>query len=443
MYGSSFNYRDYNYNFDNNTLYVRYFFDLLDESGILHKFTPLITFTFPKKYFNNNFNRELLEILIFNLGIVESISYWKALCCKKYFIECNYLNEEQIEWWKDLFYYGLGEFRYCNNINTSKDEFIDIKIINKKGNKNNCDVLEFDRRAIIPVGGGKDSIVTLESLKSKLDVIPYLINPNKAMLDTIRIAGFTQEDSIIIKREIDPHLLELNLKGYLNGHTPFSAMVAFSTLIASLLTSSKYIALSNEASANESTVITDYDIINHQYSKTIHFESAFRNYYSKYISDKFNYFSFLRNLSELQIAEKFAELKEYHKYFRSCNAGSKENRWCGNCPKCLFVYIMLLPFISKKELIDIFGKDLLLNENLLETLYQLTGFSETKPFECVGTISETRAALAKYLFENETEGILIPYSKKIDLESDLKTFEEIINSNNDINFIPTELLCKN
>ncbi|MDL2227493.1 hypothetical protein LJC30_01205 [Odoribacter sp. OttesenSCG-928-L07] len=409
-----------------------------------HEFSPSLKFVFPEKYFNNNFDKDLLDSLIFNLGIVESISYWKAACCKDYFIDCGYLNQIQIKWWKELFYYGLGEFRYCNNIKTSLEDFINITTDKKTKNEKTYDTIKFDSRAIVPIGGGKDSIVSIELLKSKLPVIPYLINPNKSMLDTIRIAGFDSNNCIIVDRKIHPKLLELNAQGYLNGHTPFSAMVAFTTLIASLMTSSKYIALSNEASANESTVnIGNDDIINHQYSKTIHFESAFRNYYSKYLSENFNYFSYLRNLQELQIAQRFALLKEYHKHFRSCNVGSKEDRWCGNCPKCLFVYIMLLPFLCKDELIDIFGNDLLLNDNLQETLFQLTGFSETKPFECVGTISETRAALAKYLSENEAIGILIPYLKQINLESDLKIFDEIINSDNDKNFIPKELSCKN
>ena len=444
---SAFLYKNYAHKFINNTLYIRYDFELMEEK-VIHHFFPELKFTFPIKFFDNNFDKDLLDDLIFNLGMVESISYWKTACCKDLIVECNYLNDNQIKWWKELFFYGLGEFRYCNEIKTSKNDFVNIKAkSNFEGEKHKCNALKFSDKAIVPIGGGKDSIVTIESLKRQISVIPYLINPSRAMLDTIKIAGFSTEDSIILERKIHPKLLELNALGYLNGHTPFSAIVAFSSLIASLLTSSKYVALSNEASANESTVVSQNDdIINHQYSKTLHFESAFRNYYSENLSSNFNYFSYLRNLYELQIAEKFADLKEYHKYFRSCNAGSKENKWCGNCPKCLFVYIMLLPFLSENELKDIFGSNLLLNEKLQDVLYQLTGYSEIKPFECVGTIYETRAALAKYLSKNEAEGILIPYMEKAGkatIESDLKTFEEIINSNNGNNFIPKELLCKN
>ena len=79
--------------------------------------------------------------------------------------------------------------------------------------------------------------------------------------------------------------------------------------------------------------------------------------------------------------------------FRSCNAGSKEDRWCGKCAKCLFAYIILSPFISPERLDAIFGRNLLDDPQLEKYFMELTGHGETKPFECVGTIDEVNAAL--------------------------------------------------
>ena len=92
----------------------------------------------------------------------------------------------------------------------------------------------------------------------------------------------------------------------------------------------------------------------------------------------------------------FAEHKQYHKIFRSCNVGSKngENRWCGKCPKCLFVYIMLAPFLEEKELIDIFGNNLLEDIELKKYYRELTGLDPVKPFECVGTRDEVNEAIS-------------------------------------------------
>ena len=117
-------------------------------------------------------------------------------------------------------------------------------------------------------------------------------------------------------------------------------------------------------------------------------ESGMRNY---------NYFSFLRPLSELQIAMLFSRFTQYHDVFRSCNVGSKQDVWCGHCAKCLFAYIILSPFIAPERLNAIFGKPMLDDETLQHEFLQLVGEAETKPFECVGTVSEVRQALGMAL----------------------------------------------
>jgi hypothetical protein len=163
-------------------------------------------------------------------------------------------------------------------------------------------------------------------------------------------------------------------------------MLAFYTRLASALSGIPNVALSNESSANESTVIGTS--VNHQYSKSLEFEDDFRRY-----RPDFNYFSFLRPLSELQIAMLFSRFTAYHDVFRSCNVGSKEDIWCGHCAKCLFAYIILSPFIEPKRLNQIFGKAMLDDVSLKLEFEQLIGEAETKPFECVGTVSEVRQAL--------------------------------------------------
>jgi len=174
-------------------------------------------------------------------------------------------------------------------------------------------------------------------------------------------------------------------------------MLAFYTLLASYGTGVRDIALSNEASANEATVLGTE--VNHQYSKSLEFEKDFRQYVQDYMGNCAHYYSYLRSFSELQIAEKFAQYPQYFSVFRSCNVGSKENKWCGNCPKCLFAYIILAPFIAKNTLLEIFGEDLLNKPEMKQFLNQLTGKEATKPFECVGTVEEVVAALKMLEFK--------------------------------------------
>ncbi len=182
--------------------------------------------------------------------------------------------------------------------------------------------------------------------------------------------------------------------------------MAFSSLISAYLYGLPYIALSNESSANESTVFGS--TVNHQYSKSFRFERDFHEYAKMYLPGSSYYFSMLRPLSEFQIARYFAGRRQYHGIFKSCNVGSKEDRWCGHCPKCLFVYLILSPFLKGEELEAIFGKNLLEDESLYGTLKQLTGLLEEKPFECVGSRSEVNTAITLTIQRMEEEGKKLP-----------------------------------
>ena len=393
-----FVYENFKYSIEENGLKIEFTF----VNGE-HTFTPTLLVE-KKDFFSfSHLSKEQLDLLVFNMGMVELISYWKAFCSPKVIIKPFALREKQIEFFKKLYYNGLGEFFYVNGINISQEEFMTIE--NANNTYTSPQNFETFDQYIVPIGGGKDSVVTLDLLMSaNRDVIPFIINPRGATVDCCLIAGFSQEKTLTCKRVIDAHLLELNSKGCLNGHTPFSAMLAFTTLLISALTKRKYIALSNEDSASESTVKGSE--VNHQYSKSLEFENDFRNYVSEFISQDFYYFSFLRPLSELHIAKLFSKLN-YQSVFKSCNSGSKQNIWCGKCPKCLFAFIILSPFLSKEELIEIFSKNLFEDKDLEEYFLQLCGERQTKPFECVGTISEVRAALSLCLrnkrkdFEND------------------------------------------
>ncbi len=77
-------------------------------------------------------NSNYVKNMVFHIGLIELISYWKATCSPKIVIKCGYLNEEQIEWWKKLYYYGLGELFYTNNIKTDIDSFVTIECADEK-----------------------------------------------------------------------------------------------------------------------------------------------------------------------------------------------------------------------------------------------------------------------------------------------------------------------
>ena len=325
--------------------------------------------------------------------MVEAISYYKATCSKKFYIKCGYLNDEQSKWFRKLYYLGLGEFRYKNKINCEEEE----EFVNFISEGKELDLEDFN--------------VTMELLKDKFEnVNPFLINGKENSYECIEIAGFEKNQIIEVNRILDKNIIELNSKGYLNGHTPFSAMVAFLSYTICFMLGKKYITLSNENSANESNL--DGTNINHQYSKSLEFENDFRYYCKKYLkAGNTEYFSFLRPISELQIAKLFSRFPKYHNVFKSCNVGSKQSPWvwCGNCPKCLFVFTILSPFIEREKMVKIFGKDLFEDESLKDTLIELCGFGEIKPFECVGTYSEVRFSINKLIKDYQNNNQKLPY----------------------------------
>ncbi|MCX6268363.1 MAG: hypothetical protein NTW16_13545 [Bacteroidetes bacterium] len=369
-------------------------------------FIPRKTFFLADEKIENH-----LDNIIFNIGMIELISYWKAACSPKLIVKPFSLYPEQAAWWKKLYFNGLGEFFYLNSIDVTEDNFMQIQGTPNVSASLKHSVLQTDNSALIPVGGGKDSVVTLELLGSQPGNIPLIMNPRGASLATIEARGFSSDQFIEIQRRIDPELLKLNDLGFLNGHTPFSALLAFVSVLSAIITGRRNIALSNESSANEVTI--EGTQINHQYSKSYQFETDFRAYVKRWISEDINYFSFLRPLNELQIASLFAQFPRYHAIFRSCNAGSKTDSWCGRCAKCLFTYIMLSPFLNEEYLVRIFGKNLFADESMKPLLDQLTGVADEKPFDCVGTVKEVNLALVETIrkYEKSTLPFLLEYYK--------------------------------
>ena len=359
---------------------------------------------------------EEIEGLVFHIGLIELISYWKCACPPAVHLPRR-LSEPQQQWWKKLYWKGLGEFFYQNGIHSTPADFLNFQFDETAPAVSDFTYcrIEGSEAVIVPIGGGKDSVVTLEHHRRTHRIVPFIINPRGATLACARIAGFpTENDIVILQRQIDPELLRLNGEGYLNGHTPFSAMLAFYSLLVAYCTGVRDVALSNESSANEPTIPgTD---INHQYSKSLEFEEDFRSYVAQYMNDVAHYYSYLRPLTELQIAERFARYPAYFKVFKSCNAGSKQNIWCCKCSKCLFAFIILSPFIDKATMVEIFGEDLLDNWEMKTYFDELTGIAEVKPFECVGTVDEVNQALRMVLHQRQ-DACLLRYYYKLKIEN--------------------------
>lgn len=455
-----FIYEKYSYEIFNNNLKIS--FDFRIEPGI--RFKPEVIIENIEKAKIKRIVDSTLNNFVFNLGLMEIPSYWKATCSPTIEIRAGFLTPEQKKWWKDLIIKGMGQFFFENKINFTSPNFLQIRTLHHQSIKNHQSqksaIADFyDWGILVPVGGGKDSAVTLELLKkTKKDIQCFSLNPTNSALKIMKISGC--RNPVIARRKIDEKLLELNRKGYLNGHTPFSAYLAFlSTLVATIL-GKKYIALSNERSSNEGNVKYLGRIINHQWSKSFEFEEMFRRYSKKYLAKNVEYFSFLRPFYEIQIAKLFAKYPKYFPVFLSCNeayktaSGTKKpfKKWCGKCSKCLFTFAILYPFVREKELLKIFRKNLFEDKELLPIMQRLVGEKGFKPFECVGTKKESLVAffLSEYKFmrsqvfvfnKNKRTPFLLKYFKEKILPkypSLEKESEKILNSWDRKNNLPKD-----
>ncbi|MDR0619889.1 MAG: hypothetical protein LBG17_08335 [Bacteroidales bacterium] len=424
------------------TLRISFVFKVLDAGGneaFVFEPSVLLSLPFDSPYSESEaHNNSQINTLAFNCGMIEMISCWKATCSPVTQVICGTLTDEQQAWWKRIYFNGLGEFFYVNGIDTDCEWFMRLQNIVQTGGKainteqgkaQNCTEYNIADKAnekiLVPVGGGKDSCVTLELLKKiyrprdREILVPFIINPRKATEKCCEKAGFAMSDVVVMYRTIDPLLLEMNRRGFLNGHTPFSAMLAFYSTVAATLAGAKYIVLSNESSANEATVTAGSaggNGVNHQYSKSFEFETDFQLYAEKFLFHNNTtcpkYFSLLRPFSEAHIAKIFSQYPQYFDVFKSCNVGSKTDSWCGHCAKCLFVYIILAPFLPPETLRKIFnGKNLLDDISLQKEFDELAGAVNIKPFECVGTVDEINWALQQ--ISEKHSGILLDHYKTL------------------------------
>ena len=394
-----FIYKGYSYELKNNDLHISFDFEVGDirfKPKVVIKGSTAVAKAMASQRGN------AFDNLIFHLGLAEIPSYWKATASPKIIIEAGSLNKAQINWWHGLFIRGMGQYFCENNIDFRPKNFLKIESVSRLRPATGSGLRRAEgglSKILIPIGGGKDAVVTYEILQQAgQNVRPFILNSKKEQLAIIRVAK--ANSPIIVQRTIDEKLLELNQKGYLNGHTPFSSYLAFLTTFCAVLFDYKYIALSNERSSNEGNVEYLGQTINHQYSKSFDFEKRFRAYSKKYLARNVEYFSFLRPLYELQIARIFAHYPKYFSAFLSCNeahktaSGSKKpsGKWCGKCSKCLFVFASLYPFVEEKQLVNIFGANLFEDELLIPLMEELVGSKRFKPFECVGTTSESLVA---------------------------------------------------
>lgn len=376
---TTFTFREFFYDSRIQTAVFRY-------AGSGYNFEEKIVFRDAPDVYDDAALHKTLEALFLALGI----NYYKAFLSET--IEGVSLSKEQAVFWENFYFKGLGEFRYLNKIELKGK----IKFPVYPALKTAPSDYALPERVVVPVGGGKDSAVTIEALKPFSPLL-FSLGTSPSIEECIKVSGLS---AFRIDRIVDPMLIQLSKeKKVFTGHIPITAMMTFILASASVLYGFNTVAFSNERSANSGNAVWEGEEINHQWSKSFEAEKMCQDYLRTYVLSNFTCFSLLRELSELGIARIFSKLTPYHFAFTSCNRqfaidpSKRFSGWCGTCAKCAFTFLILAPFFKKEKLIEIFGKNLLDDQSLLISYQELLGLSGVKPFICVGEFEEAAQAL--------------------------------------------------
>lgn len=336
--------------------------------------------------------RAAIELLHWLAGV----SYWKAGCPRWVRFDGSGPDRWQAAWLNRVYRDGLAEFAWHHELGPERFEVFS----GPERAPEPAAPAGLGEAVLLPLGGGKDSLVAWSRLH-QLGRPPVTVQVGSAGLIT-DVARSLQSHHLVVERQLDPGLQALNARGALNGHVPVTAINAAALTVLALLHGCGAVVFANERSAEEAT-LTDATGrgVNHQFSKTLAFESMFDHWVRSRIAPDLAVFSILRQDRELAICREFARLEPLHAVFSSCNrnfhlGGSRTDRWCGACPKCHFVFLCLAPFMAPQALVRIFGADLLDDPACVDGFRALLALDGRKPFECVGEADEARSAL-RYL----------------------------------------------
>ena len=366
--------------------------------------------------------QDALDKAVRQLHLAAGISYYKAYCPKEIIVGNEPLSQAEADFFYKFYLMGLGEFSVENNIELK--QVINFPV----GNSNTLKAseLKLTTASVVPIGGGKDSIVSLEALIQAGHPLRMIaINGGKPIKDVMEIAK--PIEIIHIKRTLGPALFNLNDEGVMNGHVPITGILSFIMACGAILYGYDSVIMSNEGSASEGNMEFGGIDVNHQYSKSLEFELDFDDFIRNHVLADFKYFSLLRPLSETGIACLFSAQTKYFEHFKSCNRnfhideGVRQYGWCCDCPKCRFVFLALSPFIDKEKLIDVFGKNMLNDATQENGFRELVGLLGHKPFECVGEIEECQQIIKCLTTTDWGNDLLV---KKLAAELDIEILDQ-------------------
>ncbi len=331
------------------------------------------------------------------LHLIAGVSYYKAAVPNVIHIEGEGIDAATAALLDTVYLNGLGEFAYRNGLNV-RERIKFPASLTAPTESAAAPTLGLRPHALVAIGGGKDSLVSIEALRA--EGVTQTVTWIGGSQLIAACAAQTGLATLNIGRQLAPQLFDFNRQGAWNGHIPVTAVNSAILAFAAVVMGVDQVVFSNERSASYGSLIPGTGEVNHQWSKGWAFESAFGNHLQSHVAADLHYYSLLRPLSELAVARQFTKTDRYDAHFSSCNRnfhilGERPvSRWCGVCPKCHFVFLALAPFMPKPRLVGIVGRNLLDDAAQIPGFDALLEYGDHKPFECVGEGRESRAAMA-------------------------------------------------
>jgi hypothetical protein len=328
------------------------------------------------------------------LHLIAGVSYYTAAVPEEIRIDSYAIDADTAALIELIYVNGLGEFAYRNGLNLHGR--IKFPVAQSQGAQ--APALGLAHHALVAIGGGKDSLVSIEALRALgVEQTVTWIGGSQLIRACAERTGLP---TLNLGRALAPQLFDYNREGAWNGHIPVTVLNSAIMVFAAVLLGADQVVFSNERSASYGSLIEGTGEVNHQWSKGWACEQAFGEYVQREVAADLHYYSLLRPLSELAVARQFARTDRYDAHFSSCNRNfhilgeRPASRWCGVCPKCHFVFLALAPFMPKPRLMGIFGRNLLDDPAQIPGFDALLEYQNHKPFECVGEGRESRAAMA-------------------------------------------------
>ena len=259
-------------------------------------------------------------------------------------------------------------------------------------------------RPLLFVGGGKDSLVAMRLLdeagiaydtygyshsvygRSQLqhDLLTALTRHGTGARRHLRHWVFDDLlDSPVV--ELRP---DLGTRTLAAAETPSSVFGVLPVLLALGATTP---IVAHERSAERGSVVWEPtgEEINHQWGKTLAAERLLGDYIRTHLVSGTDYTSVLKPIHDPTI---FTGLRGRPAAIADTHSCGVRKPWCEECAKCAYVWVNYLAFLGAAAARGSFRTEVAASPRAERHFRHMLGLDGHRPFDCVGTVAETRLA---------------------------------------------------